>query len=257
VKKLLILSLAFFMALSFSGVVSAQMHGVVTYRTSPVVPGTPASIPPPETSYILAPSEFVTVYMYLEYLPPDQSLTATAFGSFIDYDDSQLELVSYTVANPVPWADSGMLEMESTEDWWTVDGWYNIDEDGDGNPDGYVPPGYFEEGSDLLTVGVSSLTAAPSHLGYFPPPSMPILIATFEFHCIAPGTSYIYAIQRPNGIVGGGSGYDEMYGTYIWDDNTVDWDSSFIEIINTPIPTTVLLLGSGLIGLLGFRRRMK
>ena len=34
-------------------------------------------------------------------------------------------------------------------------------------------------------------------------------------------------------------------------------DGSFIEIINTPIPTTVLLLGSGLLGLFGLRRRVK
>jgi hypothetical protein len=249
-KKLLILSLAFFLALSFSAVVSAEMHGIVTFRTSPVVAGHPDTIPPPESSYTLAPSESFTVYMYLELLPPDQSLMATAFGSFIDYDDSQLELLSYTVAHPDPWADSGMLTPESDEAWWTVEGWATIE-------GGYVPPEYFEEGSDLLTVGVSSLTAAPSHLAYFPPPSMPILVATLEFHCLAPGISRIYAMNRPNGIVGGGSGFDESFGTYIWDDDTIDWDNSFIEVVNTPIPATVLLLGSGLLGLLGFRRRVK
>ena len=68
------------------------------------------------------------------------------------------------------------------------------------------------------------------------------LLGTIELHCIAPGVSYL-----------------DFYGDW-WPVD--EWSESFpglsVEIINTPVPPAVLLLGSGLMGLVGFRlRRMK
>ena len=69
------------------------------------------------------------------------------YGSFFDYDNSQLELVSYTAAYPVPWTGSAAFKEEDDTGWHTVAGW---------TAKGYTAPGYFEEGSDLLKLVVTS-----------------------------------------------------------------------------------------------------
>jgi hypothetical protein len=92
-------------------------------------------------------------------------IQASIFGSFIDYDDSQLELVSMTAAYPSPWVDSGDINLEDNPNWWTKEGWYE--------ESCYVPPSYFEEGSDLLWLELSSPSAPPMHM-----PGDP------AFHCL-------------------------------------------------------------------------
>jgi hypothetical protein len=67
------------------------------------------------------------------------------------------------------------------------------------------------------------------------------LLATIELHCILPGVS---------DLVFDGGWWTDEYGD--------GFPELSVEFINTPIPPAVLLLGSGLLGLVGFRlRRMK
>ena len=74
-------------------------------------------------------------------------------------------------------------------------------------------------------------------------------LITIELHCIAVGTSFLNFGDHP-----------EPFADFVLADGTVlDGEIGFprIEVINTPIPSALLLLGSGLLGLLGFRRKMK
>jgi hypothetical protein len=65
-------------------------------------------------------------------------------------------------------------------------------------------------------------------------------------------------MNRPNVTACEGE-YDDGTGIPFdtWNDSDVNWDNSKIFVVQTPIPVTVLLLGSGFLGLLGFRRRVK
>jgi hypothetical protein len=80
-----------------------------------------------------------------------------------------------------------------------------------------------------------------------------IKLGTIELHCILPGISDLWLFDSDRQ-----GGYDD----FVLQDGTV-LDVQLKDgvkvgtIINTPIPSAVLLLGSGLVGLLGFRRRMR
>ena len=77
-----------------------------------------------------------------------------------------------------------------------------------------------------------------------------IHLGTLELHCISPGVSTlradVYDPTMENWVLSTGAVLDEF----------IVWPTA--EITNVPIPGTVLLLGSGLLGLMGIgRRRMK
>jgi hypothetical protein len=81
-----------------------------------------------------------------------------------------------------------------------------------------------------------------------------ILLGTIELHCIAPGLSEIWLFDSD-----GQGGYDDFVlanGT-VFDGELAD-GIKLAEINNVPIPGALVLLGSGLVGLIGLgRRRMK
>jgi hypothetical protein len=62
-KKLLILFLALFMALSFSGIALACSTSIVEFRTQP------DAMLPPEDQIVVQPSDHFTVYVYLDFTP--------------------------------------------------------------------------------------------------------------------------------------------------------------------------------------------
>lgn len=73
------------------------------------------------------------------------------------------------------------------------------------------------------------------------------LLGTIELHCKGPGVSYLDFVNPDPGV----EGWVMVGGQLVGD--LIDFPS--IKVINTPIPSAVLLLGSGLLGLVGFRRR--
>lgn len=169
----------------------------------------------------------------------------SSFGAFYDYDDSQLELLAWSTptiedpANPgdfVPlWRDTSNLNPEGTISWHTSAGWTS---------QGYAAPPNFEEGEDLLVTSLLSFSAPQAAIG-----STTIPLATLQFKCIGPGTSLISAFNRPdsNYIAGGGLSSDSDF----------DWENSFVEVNQVPLPGAVWILGSGLLGLIGLRRKFK
>ena len=75
------------------------------------------------------------------------------------------------------------------------------------------------------------------------------LLGTIELHCTGPGVSYLDFANPAPGVEGWVLTDGQLVG------DLINYPS--IEIINTPIPSAVLLLGSGLLGLGGFRRCRK
>ena len=75
-----------------------------------------------------------------------------------------------------------------------------------------------------------------------------ILLATFTFTCIGPGLDDLYLNDlddRVQWITTSGVILDDQLGKYL------------ASISNVPIPGALWLLGSGVVGLVGIRRRMK
>jgi hypothetical protein len=75
------------------------------------------------------------------------------------------------------------------------------------------------------------------------------LLGIIELHCTSPGVSYLNFANPDPGVEGWVLGDGTLVG------DLINYPS--IEIINTPIPSAVLLLGSGLVGLGGFSRYRK
>jgi hypothetical protein len=77
-----------------------------------------------------------------------------------------------------------------------------------------------------------------------------VLLGVIELHCIKPGVSYLEFTKPDTGV----EGFTLSDGTLVGDSIT----HPSIEIVNrVPIPGAILLLGSGLLGLLGIRRRVR
>jgi hypothetical protein len=115
---------------------------------------------------------------------------------------------------------------------------------------------------DSVTVGplwMSALGYGDGLGGLFPPPLFPptgvwgsdILLATLDFTCLALGISSLDLSVTPSDLTEGlaidpnlGSGF-------------VDWDYTPGSVSNVPEPATMLLLGFGLAGLAGAKRKFK
>ena len=226
-KKFLVLFLAVFMIVGMASVASAA---VVAFDV--------------QTDPILLGDTFTVDVSVVE----TGTIVINGFGAFIDYDDNYLQFVSAEVDeiwrntfNPNPpqeQTDSGSIISETDSAWYTAAGWATVDT-------GYVPPVYFEEGSDLLVASFSDLMGAMDD-------QMPlggiIPLGTLTFTCVGAGDTEIHALDRPN--------VDLISGFNISKD-TMDWEGSVATISQVPIPGAVLLLGSSLLGLVGIKRRFR
>jgi hypothetical protein len=220
-KKFLVLFLAVFMVVGMASVASAAPVVTFDLPTDPIRPG-----------------DIFTVGVSVEDTAPIGILT---FGAFIDYDDGYLRFVSAEVdsswkndPNPTPppdTKDSGFIQPELNSDLWTVAGWTSM---------GLTAPNNFEEGSDLLQSAFIDYGGLNEHFA----DEIPLGIITFE--CVSPGDSLLFAHERVEVD-------DLVSGTITSAD--VDWENSFATVSPVPIPGAALLLGSGLLGLMGIKRR--
>jgi hypothetical protein len=218
-KKFALLGLCLLVTLAFSSMAFATP--VVTFTVNATQP-------------IMVCTVF-TVDIFLE--DGGDFLSASSFGAFFDYDDTQVELMSATASTA--WADNTDFKLEPTADWYTAAGWAGL---------GYAAdvPADFEEGPDILVMSLMSLA---------PVSGMKLPLGTLEFHCLGEGTMTLAALNRPdanwttasNLITGG-----------VVNDDAMDWAASKATIDQVvPIPGTFLLLFFGLMGLTGLKRKFQ
>jgi hypothetical protein len=92
--------------------------------------------------------------------------------------------------------------------------------------------------------------------GVFPALSTPVLLGSIDFQFTGIGTSNLSILEFPNS---GLANFTSGMGIDL-DGQLLDGSSNPVfttEISNVPIPGSILLLGSGLVGLIGMARRKR
>ena len=82
------------------------------------------------------------------------------------------------------------------------------------------------------------------------PPDGSFQLASITFHCLAPGITHIIPMEHFGSDAG-----DFVMGDNFLLDNELTFQG--VKVTQTPIPTTLLLLGGGLIGVIGLRRKIQ
>ena len=215
-RKFLTIVLAVFMVLGFSAMASATLTFNLDF-------GQDGSY---EDYWELLPSEFVFIDLYVSGVPSGEPIYnyqndvwikgLLNMGIDIVYDPAAIEIT--------PGTEFRMDPMSGTADWST--------------------PGHiFMEGSDMLTfiMGRDGLYGDD------------ILVGTIELHCLGPfGITELWLYDLDHG--------GPFSDWALLDETVLDGDISggiLLAEINqvVPIPGAVWLFGSGLIGLVGLRRR--
>ena len=233
VKKFLVVCLAVFMAVGMASVASAAPTVTFDVPTDPILPG-----------------DIFSVGVSVKENTGGM-IGLLTFGAFIDYNDNYLRFVSAEVDSTWKdhWVDpddhskgttdSGFFHPENDSRLWTKDGWANYPSPPAPAP--FTAPDYFEEGSDLLQSAFIDLQDMFTQ--HF---ANEIVLGTITFECVGAGDSLLYAHERKELN-------DLVSGSIISAD--IDWESSFATVSQVPIPGAALLLGSGLLGLVGLRRK--
>lgn len=145
-------------------------------------------------------------------------------GGFFDFDDTFMTFDTYIPGAQFPLTVAG---PEIDIGWHTAAGWAGK---------GYAAPSFFEEGPDLLVASIGAV---------FPVTGTVFDLGTANFTALMagdPGDILISWLDRPN------------------TDDFVLADGTVLDPINAttvPIPSAVLLFGSGLLALVGIQRRRK
>ena len=82
------------------------------------------------------------------------------------------------------------------------------------------------------------------------PPDGSFQLASITFHCLAPGITHIIPMEHFGSDAG-----DFVMGDNFLLDNELTFQG--VKVTQTPIPTTLLLLGGGIIGVIGLRRKIQ
>ena len=228
-KKFLAVSLTVFMVLAVASFASAKPYVYADYDGDAVA----------DTSITILPGDTFTLDFYvtglLEILP-------TAAGGMIETGN----LLSFgtNIYFNQDFAGSGVETFDPAQ----------VSADS-----AIVDSSFWAEGQTVNINPYNALAATPSermaHVflqGGVPAPGIledQLLLGSIVFQCEGPGISII-DIAKPNA---GGWLTSESINVQ----NFIDWDTYDVTVNQVPIPSAVLLLGSGLLGLLGFKRGRK